>query len=526
MASAATRAVLIIRVSDPRQEKEGLSLDNQEETLRRYAAEEHFEIVRVFRFQESADLKIRRRFHEMINFVRSRSTVTAIIGYRVDRLTRNFHDHVLLDELRLKHGKELHFVYDRIVVTQRTVGREIQDWDTKVYLAKMYLNRLKEDAVVSSAYKVSRGEWPGKAPYGYSNVKRDGRSWIEPNPITAPVVTRCFDLYASGIYSMEQVRLRVCTEFCVTLSKGKLDHILKNPFYHGEMAFKGKRYPHVYKPLIERSKFERTEAQKASFKKSSFKYAGLDFTYRGLIVCAHCGCRITPERKKKGDRSYSYYHCTNYHRKHQPAWLREEVITAEFQHMFKGLYIPADRLDATIATLRQSHEAKITYASSVRSHLLAEREKYAKRVEVLYEDRLDGLISKEAYLDRKASYEQSAAAVDRRLKDLADADDCYYESSIRLLELCASAADLWAAAAMDERRALLKTVLQNCRLDNKKLLWELKSPFSAVVGYVDRQMWLPMATAFRHKRVSIDFNSEEIEALFAQLHPVIADLAA
>src|ERR1051326_7394674 len=98
-----TKAVLLIRVSDHRQEKEGLSLDNQEEVLRRYADERDFEIAQEFRFQETADHKIRTRFMGFVNFVKRRKDIAAIISYRVDRLTRNYRDHVLMDDLRLEY---------------------------------------------------------------------------------------------------------------------------------------------------------------------------------------------------------------------------------------------------------------------------------------------------------------------------------------------------------------------------------------------------------------------------------------
>src|SRR5437868_1450504 len=140
------KGVAIIRVSDPKQERDGMSLDNQESVLARYAVEKQIEVVKDFRFQETADRKIRHRFNEVVDFLKSRSDVQAVISYRVDRMTRNYRDHVLIDDLRLEHGKEFHFVYDHLIITRNSIGRDIQEWDTKVYLAKQYLNRLKEDA--------------------------------------------------------------------------------------------------------------------------------------------------------------------------------------------------------------------------------------------------------------------------------------------------------------------------------------------------------------------------------------------
>jgi len=101
---------------------------------------------------------MRKQFNEVIEFVTSTKDINAIVSYRVDRATRNFRDAVLFDDLRIEHDKELHFVDDRLVLTKNTVGRDIQDWDLKVFLAKQQINRLKEDARSSLIYKLSNGE--------------------------------------------------------------------------------------------------------------------------------------------------------------------------------------------------------------------------------------------------------------------------------------------------------------------------------------------------------------------------------
>ena len=155
------KAVILARVSTLRQEKEGLSLkDIQLPILRDYAKDNDLEVVREFVFSESADRKIRTKFTEMIDFVKSKADVEAIIAYRVDRVTRNYRDAVLIDDLRSEYKKEIHFVYDRLVISQKTIGNNITDWDTKVYLAKQFLNRLKDDAITTAQRKLANGEWP------------------------------------------------------------------------------------------------------------------------------------------------------------------------------------------------------------------------------------------------------------------------------------------------------------------------------------------------------------------------------
>lgn len=193
------KAVILARVSTLRQEQEGLSLKEiQLPLLREYAKGKGFEVgsEQEFVFSESADHKIRKKFLEMIEYVKANKNIKAIIAYRVDRITRNYRDAVLIDELRLEYDKEIHFVHDHLIIKRDTVGRDIVDWDLKVFLAKQYLNRLKEDARNTALYKLMNGESPGGAPYGYQNITReDKKKWIIPDPTKSKVVRK----YTNGI---------------------------------------------------------------------------------------------------------------------------------------------------------------------------------------------------------------------------------------------------------------------------------------------------------------------------------------
>lgn len=411
-------------------------MDNQEHTLRAYALEHGYHVEREFRFQETADLKIRRKFQEMISFVKARKSVTAIIGYRVDRLTRNYHDHVVLDDLRLNHGKMLHFVHDRLVIDRNSVGREITEWDTKVYLAKAYLNRLKEDARATITFKLSKGEWPGKAPYGYRNTKKDGRSWIEPHETESVIAARMQRLYAGGSHSMESVRAAVKKEYGAALSKGKVDHILKNPFYSGWMRFEGQLYRHGYTPIVPFSVYRRILEVKEGHKKVSYKFAGLEFPYRGILTCGTCGCRVTCERKRKGGRTYHYYHCTQYFGKHEAAYLSEAELDERFDALLRRLTIPPKWAEKIERRLMARSKESSAVLDKRRKLLLAERQRVQTRLETLYDDRLDGVLPLEAYQERRAKAEQTVVELDRQLEDLTRTTTDGYECSISFVRLC------------------------------------------------------------------------------------------
>ena len=484
-----TKAVILARVSTARQEQEGLSLKEiQLPVLRDYAKDKGFEIEKEFVFSESADYKIRTKFDEMVRYVKTKKEVNTIIAYRVDRITRNFRDAVLIDDLRLNYDKSIHFVYDRLVISKNTVGRDIQDWDLKVFLAKQYLNRLKEDATNSAAYMLKNGLLPGKAPYGYANViKENKKRWVEIEPFEAKVVQKMFEWYGSGCSSMLLVRDKLKKEFNIDFGTGVIDAILKNPFYCGSMLNKGQEYPHVYECVISRELFDKVQQIKAGYSKKRYKYSGLPYIYRGLITCGECGCMITPE-KKKGQ--YVYYHCTQYKGKHKAAYVREEELTEQFAELFKSLQIPQYIVEEITNTLRNSHKDKSEFHRTLLGNYQSEYQKYETRIETMYEDKLDGSITESFYDKKREEYRAKQKELSGKISRLNIADEDYYLTSEYLLQLANRAYDLFVSSEVDEKRQLLKMVLQNLKLEGKKLDFELVKPFDRIFDCSRRQLWL------------------------------------
>ena len=489
------KAVILARVSTVRQEKEGLSLkDIQLPHLREYAQENGLEVVREFVFSESADRKIRTKFNEMIEFVKSKTDVEAIIAYRVDRITRNYRDAVLIDDLRSEHKKEIHFVYDRLVIDQKTIGRDITDWDTKVYLAKQFLNRLKDDAVTTAQRKIANGEWPSGAPYGYKNAKDESnnRNWIYIDDNEALVVQKVFELYSTGSYSMLEVRNKIDEIFNIKIAKSKVEKILNNSFYCGTMKYDGIEYPHQYDRIISEEQYNKVTAVRASYNKKKFKFAGLSFAYRGLIQCAECGCIITPERKiKKSGLIFHYYHCTQSKGKHGADWLSEPDLTKQFMDVFGQLELPQEAVDDIVNTLKGSHQDKKYFAEQLRTRYQAEYNKYQHRIEKMYDDKIDGSITKSFFEDKRNAYRTEQKLLQAKLAKLHMADEEYYLTAQYLVQIASRAKELFAGSEPEEKRLLLNMTLQNLRLDGEIVRYDWKKPFDKIAFYASRPTWLP-----------------------------------
>lgn len=515
------KAVILARVSTLRQEKEGLSLkDIQLPILRDYARDNGFEIDREFVFSESADRKIRTKFNEMIAYVKSKADIGVIIAYRVDRITRNYRDAVLIDDLRSEHQKEIHFVYDRLVIGQKTIGRDITDWDTKVYLAKQFLNRLKDDAVTTALRKLENNEWPSGAPFGYKNVKiESNKKWILIDDSNAQIVKKVFEWYATGAQSMLEVRNKVNEVFGTKYTKSKIDAILKNPFYCGTMIYDGKEYPHQYERIISHELFENAQQVKAGYNKKHFKFAGLPFAYRGLIRCAECGCIVTPEKKTKpSGKTYHYYHCTQYKGKHGAEWLSEKSLTTQFSNLFSQLTVPTDVADDIVKSLKSSHSDKVEFHDNMLKRYQNDYDMYENRITKMYEDKLDGSITQSFYDEKRIEYRKKQKAINEKIAKLHIADEEYYLNSEYILKLVTNAKSLFESSEPEEKRMLLKMSLQNLTLDGKKVRYDWINPFNKIAFCVSRSAWLPLKDLFINKKLEFGHGLEQTKIFFELLY--------
>src|SRR6266851_3387124 len=91
--------------------------------------------------------------------------------------------------------------------------------------------------------KLLRGGWPHLPPCGYVSVKNaDGRgSHVEPHPGRGALVSRAFELYATGNYSLRSLAARLASDGLVTktghpLPQSNIRRMLTNPFYIGRLV--------------------------------------------------------------------------------------------------------------------------------------------------------------------------------------------------------------------------------------------------------------------------------------------------
>jgi site-specific DNA recombinase len=480
------KAYLIARVSTLDQSD---ALPGQIYRLKSYAEHKAFD-YELFEILESAYKSERVSFASVIGKISNNEGACAIVFDKIDRYTRNSNEVARLNALCRAGLLELHFVSDSLKITQKSSAQEHFMLNMGASTAQYYSDAISDNVKRRNEQKWRDGEWCEKAPIGYRNtVNPGGKKWIEPDTITSTIVRETFELYASGTTSLREIAKRWREEYGLsTVGASRIDQVLKNPFYYGEMRVKNKLYTHKYDPIISRALFEQAKSIREGYKKNPQKWGGLPFPYRGLISCAECGCSITFETKKK---KYTYGHCTRKKNKHPMRYINQDEITRQVQDILKRVQIPHEAYIQVSDILRKSHEEKKHTCHKEMSALDAEIAKYQLRKERVYEDYLDGKIGEELYNKVFTGFDTKLKLKQETRESLELSDDQYYLSASHLLKLAKDLPELFEKAEIQKKRTLMKIIVSNLELDGDLLRWKYKKPFNMMALCNKSSNWLP-----------------------------------
>jgi site-specific DNA recombinase len=237
------RFVALARVSSREQEREGFSLAVQEDALRRYATNVGGEVARLFRIAETASKSDERKtFRELIAYAKKHSEeLDGLLFYKVDRAARNLFDYVELERLESEYG--LAFISVSQPTESNPAGRMMRR--TLANMASFYTEQQSLDVREGLARRVQEGWFVGKAPYGYRNVRRDGRCVTETDAAAAANVRRLFHLYAYEPLTLDALRDRLQQEGLTyrpdspRFTRSKLHGMLSDPCVHRRDSVQG-----------------------------------------------------------------------------------------------------------------------------------------------------------------------------------------------------------------------------------------------------------------------------------------------
>lgn len=481
-------------------------------------------------FTESSTRGGRKKFNEMIDFIEKQKHKTAIVVHTLDRLQRGFGECEKIKELLKADKIEVHFIVESLILDKFSSDDDFTRYDFGILSAKLYLTSMNKNVKRSQKYNREAGLWQGLAPIGYLNAKDERRrATLILDPERAPIIKQIFEEYASGVHSLKSVWLSAKEKGLMSkepnynprsknygkicpISRNKIHDILTNTFYYGAMYVADeeidektkkpvktfyKLINHVYEPIISKELFDKVQKVLKTRKKERFckeqKYAGIPFVFRGLITCK-CGCAITPEHHKKGNKEYVYLRCSHQKGTCNQKLVNENTILEQLEReIFHQIRISPTMHDLLKTSITQSLEDEKKINASIRKKIVEEISLIDTRLERLWECYLDRDIDKARYELEKQKYLEQKKDLNARVEKYSDISNGLKENIGKAIDFAANLSNLMKAASPDEKNMLLKRLLTNCILDGEFLKYEIKAPFDKLLSCSNYKKWKDIA---------------------------------
>ena len=295
------RALIYIRVSTTKQDRDGYSVPMQRERLVSYCQAMGWVVAGVFVDPGVSGSSLDRPgLAELIRAVDGKKGDVVLV-YKLDRLSRSQRNIIyLLEDVFQPAG--VAFVSMQESFDTSTVYGKAMLGILSVF-AQMEREVITERTMLGRSGRAEKGYFHGGGtdPIGYDYV--DGQLVV--NEEEAAQVRQVYELYAAGV-SVSEITRRMdgfSTKHGGWHHTSTVGNVLDNPLYSGTVRFDGVAAPGVHEPIIPAALDANVKERRARVRRA----VTVDTPYllTGLIFCAKCGARYFPNKRPNGRVVYS-----------------------------------------------------------------------------------------------------------------------------------------------------------------------------------------------------------------------------
>lgn len=334
-------------------------------------------------------------------------------------------------------------------------------------MANQYIIDLSLNAKRGQRTKVQQGWFAHKPPIGYlsNKFRLPDKPPIFPDPINFPIVKQMWNLLIQKRYSIEKLfsmvkEMGLKTHYNKIIDRSAFYRIFKNPFYYGHFYWNGELYPGKHEPMISKADF--VLVQRIMSGKVYTRAKDHTFAFTGLMRCGECGASITAEEKFKPQKNgnthhYVYYRCTkriNPKCSQQP--IRREPLEEQILHILEDIRIPPEFHQWAIKYLKEDNQKEATDREQIIDSHNKCLNQCIKKIESLFNMRVNGEISAEEYTKKKDELIQEKEKYEELIADSNKRVVTWLERAEKLLDLAETAKTRFENGSLDEKREILE----------------------------------------------------------------------
>ena len=334
--------------------------------------------------------------------------------------------------------------------------------------------------------KIRRGELSAKAPIRYFNEPR--LRTIEPDKKTFRKVKECLEAFATGNYTLSQIRDKMFSLGLVGARSGKkmslssVEHILKNPFYYGHFFYRGELHQGSHKPMISKKLFDKIQQVLKDKGKPRKKPKQKNFKFLGFAKCGECGYAITTEKQvKKSGLEFVYYHCTHKSKTQkcsQRSFLREEKLAEQIKEQCQKVSLPDLWRDRFLDKLKEWRNENRQTSDLFAQNLKKKIEELKTKISRLTDAYLAGAFELAEFQQKKNALTSEKKTLEEKLSDFERKGNHWLELTRNWVLEANQAKNLALQENFSEMKNFLKKIGLNRQISQQKLSIDFKKPFN------------------------------------------------
>lgn len=326
-------AVIYARYSSDNQREE--SIEGQLRECQAFAEKNGITVLRNYIDRAySAKTDNRPAFQEMIKDS-SKHLFDIVIVWKLDRFARNRYDSARYKNVLKRNGVRL--VSATEIISEKSEGILLES--VLEGYAEYFSADLSEKVIRGMTENALKCKYNGGAlPIGYVI---DKEQHFQIDPLTAPLVAECFQMYADGS-TIHEIQVYMHQKGMKTFRGGEIGYgniqtMLHNRRYIGEFRYRDTLIPGGIPPIVSEELFNRVQAKLEKNKRTPARHkAEEDYILTTKLFCGKCGAMIFGESGKGRSGSiYRYYKCANTKKRKtcdkkpvHKEWLEDLVVNA------------------------------------------------------------------------------------------------------------------------------------------------------------------------------------------------------
>lgn len=463
------KAIIYCRVSTEEQAKDGhLSMDSQERQCRELAR--GYDIIRVFKDpgRSGGDFS-RPGLLEMLDFIKN-NDIEVLFTQHTDRLARDVIIHHQIKRELAKNKVELY----------TALGGKIEDTpdgkmaDGMLAVVNEYHKNITSYKTRKTMLDKAMGGWfPGEAPLGYKNVgmgPEERIRIIKENPEVSRFIKLAYKMFATSRYSVDELidilyQKGFRSKRGLKMCKSKMNYILKNPFYIGELHWAEVHVQGKHKPIIDKSLYQQVQRVFAEHNHHACRRRKYSFLLRGYLFCG-CGARLTAGWFK--NKTKSYYYCQN-RKKCNESYVPSDKLESQVEQLFQKIQFSDDFIGLVMGKVKTSYQ-EIQQANKQRKQTLINQKNGVELKRDKAEEKLiDGTLNNKDFTRIRSKLQNELDNIEYQLSET------YYERELNIdqiqeiLDFSKNIGTAYQSANTDLKKQYLGLFFDKLIITNKKI---------------------------------------------------------